>query len=76
MGITKAEIEAYRENGYHIIRGVLSADEASAYREHVREEVKRDAFPSKLKYPEPAKYHGQQETGWRIRAWRPSSNIQ
>lgn len=56
MGITKAEIEAYRENGYHIIRGVLSADEASAYREHVREEVKRDAFPSKLKYPEPAKY--------------------
>ncbi|MBK35353.1 MAG: hypothetical protein CME26_07470 [Gemmatimonadetes bacterium] len=56
MSITKADIEAYHENGYHIIRDVLSRDEASAYRDHVIEEVKRDAFPAKLKYPEPAKY--------------------
>ena len=56
MKLSKADIAGYQENGYHIVRGVLTQEEVSAYREHVREEVKRDAFPAKLKYPEPAKY--------------------
>ncbi len=56
MALNEADIAGYLENGYHIVRGVLTADEAEAYRQHVREEVRRDAYPASLTYPEPAKY--------------------
>lgn len=54
--LSKEQIDFYNENGYLIVRNVLSTDEADELRRIVQQEVKRDAYPSSLKYPEPAKY--------------------
>ena len=54
--LTEQQIAGYHENGYLIVRNVLSAKEADELRCVVQQEVKRDAYPSTLKYPQPAKY--------------------
>ena len=54
--LSEQQIADYHEDGYVILRSVLSAKEADKLRRVVQEEVKRDAYPSTLKYPEPAKY--------------------
>lgn len=54
--LSEQQIADYHEDGYVILRNVLSAKEADELRHVVQEEVKRDAYPSTLKYPEPAKY--------------------
>ena len=54
--LSERQIADYHEDGYVILRSVLSAKEADELRRVVQEEVKRDAYPSTLKYPEPAKY--------------------
>ncbi len=54
--LSEQQITDYHEDGYVILRSVLSAKEADELRGVVQEEVKRDAYPSTLKYPEPAKY--------------------
>ena len=54
--LSKEQIDFYNENGYLIVRNVLSTDEADELRRIVQQEVQRDAYPSSLKYPEPAKY--------------------
>ena len=54
--LSAQQIADYREDGYVILRNLLSAKEADALRRVVQEQVKRDAYPSTLKYPEPAKY--------------------
>ena len=55
-GISAPEIDDYHENGYHIIRGVITAKETEEYRRLVGIYVKTDAYETKPKYPEPAKY--------------------
>lgn len=54
--LSEQQIADYHEDGYIIVRNALSAKEADKLRRVVQEQVKRDAYPSTLKYPEPAKY--------------------
>lgn len=54
--LSKQQISDYHEDGYLIIRNVLSAKEADKLRRVVIQQVKREAFPSSLTYPQPAKY--------------------
>ncbi len=54
--LSEQQIADYYEDGYLIIRNVLSATEATELRRVVQEQVKRGAYPPKLVYPEPAKY--------------------
>jgi ectoine hydroxylase-related dioxygenase (phytanoyl-CoA dioxygenase family) len=54
--LTEQQIAGYHEDGYLIVRNVLSAKEADELRRVVQQEVKRDAYPSTLKYPQSAKY--------------------
>ena len=54
--LSEQQIADYHEDGYLIVRNVLSAKEADELRCVVQKEVKRDAYPSTLKYPQPAKY--------------------
>ena len=50
------EIADFHENGYAIIRNVLSPDEADKYRRVVQEQAQCNSYPPSLKYPEPGKY--------------------
>ena len=54
--LSEQQIADYHEDGYLIVRSVLSSKEADELRRVVQKEVKRDAYPSSLTYPEPAKY--------------------
>ena len=54
--LTEQQIAGYREDGYTIVRNVLSAKEADELRRVVQQQVMREAYPSTLKYPQPAKY--------------------
>ena len=54
--LSDQQIADYHENGYLIIRNVLSPDEAVELRRIVQEQAQRDPYPPSLKYPEPAKY--------------------
>jgi hypothetical protein len=46
----------YHENGYLIIRNVLSPEEAEALRGIVQAQAKWNSYPPSLKYPTPGKY--------------------
>lgn len=54
--LTEQQVADYHEDGYLIVRNALSAKEADELRRIVQQEVIRDAYPSRLKYPQPAKY--------------------
>ena len=54
--LTAQQIADYHEDGYIVVRNVLSAKEVDDLRRTVQQEVKRDAYPSTLKYPQSAKY--------------------
>ena len=54
--LSKQQIANFHEDGYLIVRNVLSAKEVDELRRTVQHQVKRDAYPASLKYPEPAKY--------------------
>ena len=54
--LTEQQITDYHEDGYLIVRNVLSAKETDELRRVVQQQVIRDAYPSTLKYPQPAKY--------------------
>ena len=54
--LSEQQIANYHEDGYLIVRNVLSAKEADELRRVVQQQVIRDAYPSTLKYPQPAKY--------------------
>ena len=49
--INSKEIAQYWDDGYHIVRGVLTADEIVEYRRLVRFHVKINAYEIKKKYP-------------------------
>ena len=50
------QIADFHENGYAIVRNVLSRDEADQYRRVVQEQAQCNSYPPSLKYPEPGKY--------------------
>jgi len=50
------QIADFHENGYAIVRNVLSPDEADKYRRLVQEQAQCNSYPPSLKYPEPGKY--------------------
>lgn len=54
--LSEQQIADYHEDGYLIVRNVLSAKEAAELRQSVQKEVQRAAYPPTLVYPEPAKY--------------------
>ena len=54
--LTEQQIADYHEDGYVIVRNVLSTKEVDELRRTVQKEVRREAYPSTLKYPQPAKY--------------------
>ena len=54
--LTEQQIADYHGDGYIIVRNVLSVKEANELRRVVQQQVIRDAYPSTLKYPQPAKY--------------------
>ncbi len=54
--LSAQQIADYNEEGYLIVRNVLSPKEADELRRVVQKEVQRDAYPSSLTYPQPAKY--------------------
>ncbi|MYA70787.1 hypothetical protein F4009_23450 [Candidatus Poribacteria bacterium] len=54
--LTEQQIADYHEDGYIIVRNVLSGKETDELRRVVQQEVIRDAYPSTLKYPQSAKY--------------------
>ena len=54
--LTDQQVADYHEQGYLIIRGVLSSNEADELRRIVQEYTPRIAYPPSKKYPEPGKY--------------------
>ncbi|MDE0504706.1 MAG: phytanoyl-CoA dioxygenase family protein, partial [Candidatus Poribacteria bacterium] len=50
------QLADYRENGFLIVRNVLSPDETVALREIAETQAECTAFPLSLEYPEPGKY--------------------
>ena len=56
MILSEQQLTNFREDGYLIVRNVLSAKEAAELRRTVQQQVERKAYPASLKYPEPAKY--------------------
>ncbi|MFP6722440.1 MAG: phytanoyl-CoA dioxygenase family protein [Candidatus Poribacteria bacterium] len=56
MALSDQQIDAYDENGYLIIRNVLSPDEAVGLRRIVQQQVQYNSYPPSLKYPKPGKY--------------------
>jgi len=54
--LSDEQIADYHENGFSIVRGVLSPDETRQLREVVEGQAPDHSYPSGLKYPEPAKY--------------------
>ena len=54
--LAEQQIADFHEDGYLIVRNVLSAKEVDELRRIVQQEVIRDAYPSRLKYPQSAKY--------------------
>ena len=47
---------SFEQDGYTVIRDVLSSGEATSLRSAVQEQVRSNPYPSARSYPEPAKY--------------------
>ena len=60
--LSEQQIVDYHEDGYLIVRNVLSAKEADELRRVVQQEVMRDAYPSTLKYPQTGEIHCQRQS--------------
>ena len=56
VAIDDQQMADYHENGYLIVRNVLSEEEVKALRETIQEQVTWNSFPPSLKYPTPGKY--------------------
>jgi len=54
--LSRQQLADFHDDGYLIVRAVLSAKEAADLRGVVREQVQREAYPPRRSYPEPAKY--------------------
>ena len=49
--LNNQQIDAYNQNGYLIIRNLLSSDEIVELRGIVQQQVQHNSYPSSLKYP-------------------------
>ena len=49
--LSNQQIDAYNQNGYLILRNVLSSDETVELRGIVQQQVQHNSYPSSLKYP-------------------------
>ena len=56
VALSDQQMADYHENGYLILRNVLSSDEAVDLRRIVQQRVQCNSYPPSLKYPEPGKY--------------------
>jgi len=56
QALTDQQISDYQENGYLIIRDLLSSGETDDLFRAVQEQAIRSPYPASLTYPEPAKY--------------------
>ena len=54
--LSNQQIDAYNQNGYLILRNVLSSDETVELRGIVQQQVQHNSYPSSLKYPKAGKY--------------------
>ena len=54
--LSEGQIAHYQENGYLILRNILSPDEAIELRRSVQEQALYNSYPPSLKYPDPGKY--------------------
>ena len=54
--LSDQQVADYHEDGYLIIRNVLSIDEIAEFRQYVQQQVETNAYPPSLKYPTPGKY--------------------
>ncbi len=54
--LSDQQIADYHENGYLIVRNVLSPDGADELRRIVQQQAQHNGYPPSLKYPEPGKY--------------------
>ena len=50
------QIADFHENGYAIVRNVLSPEEVDKFRPIVQQQAQCNSYPASLKYPEPGKY--------------------
>ena len=55
--LSDQQVADYHEDGYLIIRNVLSIDEIAEFRQYVQQQVETNAYPPSLKYP-PSLPHG------------------
>lgn len=56
MTLDEKQIAQYQDEGYLVLREVLSKDEAEYYRAICQHEGRTNAYPDTLKYPTPGKY--------------------
>ena len=56
LALDQEQQEYYRNNGYLIIRNVLSPSEVDELCRVLLEMAQREAYPPALKYPAPGKY--------------------
>ena len=56
QALSNQQIADYHENGYLVIRHVLSSGQTDELRQIVQKQAQSNAYPSSLKYPEPGKY--------------------
>ena len=54
--LSDQQVADYHEDGYLIIRNVLSTDEIAEFRQYAQQQVETNAYPPSLKYPNPGKY--------------------
>ena len=54
--LSDQQVADYHEDGYLIIRNVLSTDEIAEFRQYVQPQIEANAYPPSLKYPFPGKY--------------------
>ena len=56
QALSDQQVSEYRDNGFLVIRNVLSSGEAEDLRQIVQRQARCNAYPPTLAYPEPAKY--------------------
>ena len=54
--LSDQQVADYHEDGYLIIRNVLSTDEVAEFRQYVQQQVETNTYPPSLKHSTPGKY--------------------
>ena len=54
--LSDQQVADYHEDGYLIIRNVLSTDEIAEFRQYVQQQVETNTYPPSLKHSTPGKY--------------------